>query len=179
MIDKKDIDAYMSIKAPDSIREKVMAEQAKNNSRISSKVRMCYALAAALLVIIAVFAFLPDSKTQIYYSDKPLDKNAVIIKTADNPNARIALLSAKDIEEIPLTVKTDKKTDITVSHGNIIILGEDKATNAGNSVSIDSDTYILWSVELVSYNGGYTITVGNDSYCISVNNEAQWVLSKK
>ncbi len=179
MIDKKDIDAYMSITAPDSIKEKVMAEQAKNNSRISSKVRMCYALAAALLVIVAVFAFLPDTKTQLYYSDMPLDKNAVVLNTADNSNARIALLSARDVEEIPLTIKTDKKTDVTVSHGSIIILGEDKATNAGNSVKIDSDTYILWSVELVSYNDGYTITVGDDSYCISKNNKAQWVLSKK
>ena len=69
MIDNKDINAYMSIKAPLSIKEKIMAEQAKKHSNFPSRIQTCYALAAVLLVIVAVFAFLPDTNTELYFGD--------------------------------------------------------------------------------------------------------------
>ena len=179
MIDNKDVDAYLSIKAPDSLKERLISEQAKNYSRISLKVRACYAVAAVLLVIVAVFAFLPDAGTSIYFGDTALDKNAVIIKTA-SPNAGIALLSARNTEEIPLSVKTDKETTITVSGGSIILLDENGGlTDVGHTVTVNCDTAFLWSVNADSSPDGHTVTVGKDSYCISVNSKSQWVLSKK
>ena len=179
MIDNKDIDAYMSIKAPDSIKQRIIEEQAKNYSQISAKIRMCYALAAALLVIVAVFTFLPDTDTQLYYEGAPLNKDAVVIKTANNPNARIALLSVRNTEEIPLSVKTDKKTDITVSHGSILLLTENGTEDMGSSITVDCDTDFLWSVDTDTVDSGCTVTVGKVSYCISVNSKSQWALSKK
>ena len=127
MIDKKDLDAYMSIKAPDSLKTRIAEEPAKNNSKISSIVRTCYALAAVLLITVTVFAFLPDGKTEIYYNGTSPDDKAVIVKAASNPNARIMLLSVTE-DLIPITVKTDKKTEITVSKGSIIVIedGEEK-----------------------------------------------------
>lgn len=179
MIDRKDVDAYMSIKAPDSLKERLMSEQAKKNDRISSTVRMCYALAAAVLVIIAVFAFFPEGGADIYYNDVALDKQAVIIKTAENANARIALLSTRDLTDIPLSVETDKKTVISVSHGSLTVVGKDTSENVGHSYEASSDVHLIWSVELDSDTGDCTLTVGKDSYCISENSKAQWVLSKK
>lgn len=179
MIDNKEIDAYLSIKAPDSVKERLIAEQAKNYSRISLKVRTCYAVAAVLLVIVAVFAFLPDASTSVYFGDTPLSKDAVIIRTADQ-NAGIALLSSRSLDEkIPLSVKTDKKTEIKVSHGSIILFENGEAVDAGHTVTVDCDTAFLWSVNADSSPDGHTLTVGKDSYSISVNSKSQWVLSKK
>lgn len=178
MIDNKEIDAYLSIKAPDSVKERLLEEQAKNYSKISLKVRTCYAVAAVLLLIVAVFAFLPDASTSIYFGDTPLDKDAVIIKAATQ-NAGIALLSTRNVEEIPLSVKTDKETEIKVSHGSIMLFENGEAFDAGHTVTVDCDTLFLWSVNADSSPDGHTLTVGKDSYCISVNSKSQWVLSKK
>ena len=177
MVDKKDINAYMNIKAPDSIKERLMSEQAKNNSRISSKVRMCYAIAASLLVIAVVFAFLPSADAVVYLGDMKLDKGGAVIQTANNPNARIALISAIETQSIPLFIETDKETRLDVSHGELITA--DNGEVAGQSLTVDCDTAIIWTVVLDSNANEYTLKVGKTSYCISENNEAQWVLSKK
>ncbi len=173
MINKNDIEAYMSIKAPDSIKEKIVAEQVKNNDRISSKVRMCYALAAVLLIFVAVFAFLPQGGTELYYNGTSLDKDAVLL-TADNPNARLSLLSTSDIRDIPLTVKTDKKTEITAVDGSVTAKGE-----TASELTVDSDTEIIWSVDLAQELDLYTLKVGKATYCMSKNGGAEWTLSKK
>lgn len=183
MIDKKDIAAYMSIKAPDSLKERLIAEQKEKNNRISSIVRVCYAVAAALIVFIAVFAFLPDGKTALYYGDTLIDDNAIVVKTAENPNARIALLSVEEVQRIPLVIKTDKKAVVKVSQGSILVPDREQTADMGQKIEIDSDTEILWSVELASDTDVYTLTVESDgkkdSYSISKNGEAQWVLFKK
>lgn len=179
MVDNKEIDAYMSIKAPESIKERLMDEQAKKHSIIPTKIHVRYALAAMLLLIAAVFAFLPDVNTELYYGDTPLNENAVIVKTANSQNARIALLSLRDTEEIPLSIKTDKKTEISVSHGSILLLTENGTENVGHSITVDCDTSFFWSVDTTSVDSGCTITVGKASYSISENNKSQWVLSKK
>ena len=174
MIERKDIDAYMSVKAPDSIREKLMAEQAKYNRRISSKVRMFYTVAAALLVVVLVYAFLPSAKTEVYCGNILLEKESAVIKEQTSPNARIAPVSLITGEEIKLDIKTDKETKITVSSGSLTTADRDGV----KSITVDSDTKLSWWVSLDSMDD-YTLTVGEDSYCISQNNKAQWVLSKK
>ena len=174
MIERKDIDAYMSIKAPDSIREKLMAEQAKYNRRISSKVRMFYTVAAALLVVVLVYAFLPSAKTEVYCGNILLEKESAVIKEQTSPNARIAPVSLITGEEIKLDIKTDKETKITVSSGSLTTADRDGV----KSITVDSDTKLSWWVSLDSMDD-CTLTVGEDSYCISQNNKAQWVLSKK
>ncbi|MBR6632812.1 MAG: hypothetical protein IKL05_00745 [Clostridia bacterium] len=183
MIDKKDIAAYMSIKAPESIKERIIAEQSKKNNRISSIVHGCYAVAAALIVFIAIFAFLPDGKTALYYGDTLIDGNTVVVKTMENPNARIALLSIEEAQKLPLTIETDEKTVVTVSNGSILIPSGEQTEDMGQKIEIDSDTELLWSVELVSHTDVYTLTVESDGkknvYSISENSEAQWVLLKK
>ncbi|MBE6650193.1 MAG: hypothetical protein E7613_02650 [Ruminococcaceae bacterium] len=175
MIENKDIDAYLSIKAPDSIKEKLMAEQAKYNRRISSKVRMFYTIAAALLVVVLVYAFLPGAKTEVYCGGILLDKESAVIKEQTNTNARIAPVSLVTGEEIKLDIKTDKETKITVSSGTISA-GDSEGVK---SITVDSDTKLSWWVSLDSERNDYTLTVGENSYCISQNNKAQWVLSKK
>lgn len=177
MIDQKDINAYMNIKAPDSIKERLITEQAKNNSKISSKVRMLYSLAASLLVIAVAFAFMPGANAVVYVGDRIADKQGTVIQTANSPNARIALLSTSESIDIPLFIETERETKITVSHGDIITA--DEGENMGQTFTVGSDTAVIWSVVLDSNIKGYTLTVGKDSYCISENSKAQWVLSKK
>ena len=166
MIERKDIDAYMSIKAPDSIKE---------NRRISSKVRMFYTIAAALLVVVLVYAFLPSAKTEVYCGNILLEKESAVIKEQTSPNARIAPVSLITGEEIKLDIKTDKETKITVSKGSLTTADLDGV----KSITVNSDTQLSWWVSLDSNSGDYILTVGEDSYCISQNNKAQWVLSKK
>ena len=175
MIDQKDLNSYMNIKAPDSIKKRLISEQANNNSKISLKVRTCYALAASLLVIAVALAFLPSADAVVYLGDLKLDEGGAVIQTISNPNARIATVSAIETQSIPLFIETDTETEITVSRGEIVT---DNGT-AGQTLTVSSDTPIVWSVVLDSNTDGYTMTVGKDSYCISVNNKAQWVLSKK
>ena len=175
MIERKEIDAYMSIKAPDSIKEKLMAEQAKYNRRISSKVRMFYTIAAALLVVVLVYAFIPNAKTEVYCRGVLLTEKSAVIKEQTNPNARIAPVSLVTGEEIKLDIKTDKEIEITVSNGTL----STKERDGVKSITVNSDTELSWWVSLDSGIGDYTLTVDEDSYCISQNNKAQWVLSKK
>lgn len=170
MINNKDLDAYMNIKAPAELKERVMGDLNKTNSHISIKIRTCYALAAVLLVIVAIFAFLPNSQTSLYYGTTPIDKNVVI-----SSNDGIALLSTRTINDIPVRVETDKKTVVSVSMGDIILPNGE----SGSSVTVSDDTVIIWSIDLTPDADGAVMSVGKSSYCISLNDNSEWVISKK
>ncbi len=181
MINKKEIDAYRSIKAPDSLRQRVLSEDKEKNKRISSTVRMCYALAATLLVLVVVFAFLPDAETSLYYADTIVDNEAIVLMPTSN-RARIAPVSIVETQELPLYFEADKKTTVTVSDGELILVGKNKRESVGQSITFNSDTELLWLTDL-SITAPHTLKLKTgsktSSYCISQNKENQWVFTKK
>ncbi len=174
MINQKDIDAYKSITAPDSLKAGLVEEHQKNNSRISSKVRMCYSLAAVLVVIVVVFAFLPIGRPELLYDGTPINKEASLLQ-ADNSNARIASQAMTELTQIPLQIKTERTVTVTVSHGVIEI---PKTTQAAQSITLTGDTDIIWTVALADNNEMYTLKLGRASYSISQNSNSEWILLK-
>lgn len=171
MINDKDINAYMNIKAPAELKGRVMGDLTKKNSHISIKVRTCYALAAALLVIIAVFTFLPNFETTLYYGDTPIDKNKIVIDSNDG----IALLSARAIRDITVRIETDEETEISVSRGSLSLPNGE----SGEILTVSENTVAVWSIDLTPDADGAVMTVGKSSYCISLNDNSEWVISKK
>ena len=183
MINKNDADAYMSIKAPDSLKNRLLNELKNKSNRFSATARTFYALAAALLLIIAVYAFYPNAKqANVYCNGMPLDQNAVVVKTNDS-RARISPMSAIETVAIPISIETDSKTELYVSCGTLSKLSRSGEKALKNGAKISSDTNLIWSVELEDGKATPTLTVktkkGEVEYHISRNTINQWVLFKK
>ena len=142
---------------------------------------MCYGLAAVFAVMIALFVFYPNAKTEMQVNGMPIGDEGIVISQAQNPNARIAPVSVISEQRVQIELKTNTKTTVTVSDGNLQIA--DGNAEKVKSIEINSDTELVWSFDPSSFADGCTVTVKTksktDSYCISQNQEAQWVLTKK
>lgn len=178
MIDKKDIDAYLSIKAPDELRDRVLSEQTKKHNHIQPIVRVCYGLAAVFAVMIAVFVFYPSARADVYVDGSPIGDEGIVISQTQNPNARMMPMSAASEYPIPLKIQTKAKTSVAVNCGSIRL---PDSNDTAESVTVSEDTELVWWFT-PDGNDSYILTVKTkgktDSYCISLNSQAQWVLTK-
>jgi hypothetical protein len=176
MISTEDLNAYLSIKAPDTLKERVMSAVNGKSNRISSTVHTYYAIAAAVVIIVASFVFFPSAKTNLYFDGNRVSKDAVIMTAVQN-NARIAPLSLNDIRDFEFTLKTGTEAKISVSHG-ILSSGD----LSDRELTLSHDGKLTWTVDLEE-STEYFITIETksrtDTYCISRNQSGELSLRKK
>lgn len=152
MFDKKEIEAYQNISAPDDLRERVLSacEEGGSGKRgFAGMVRMLSALAACfvLVAVFSVFAIGNFGTFSVSVDGKTLTENGMTLAANEGDVAPLAMrmLSGK---EVPLLFTLSEKTEFSVSGGTMRMF--DPETNAllasGSTLVAENDVMIRWTV---------------------------------
>ena len=152
MFDKKEVEAYQNISAPDDLRERVLsaceAVQPRKRS-LAEAVRMLSALAACfvLVAVFSVFAIGNFGTFSVSVDGKTLTENRITLAANECDVAPLAMrmLSGK---EVPLLFTLSEETEFSVSGGTMRMF--DPETNAllasGSTLVAENDVMIRWTV---------------------------------
>ena len=146
MIDEKSLEAYSRIKAPESLRDRVLAlDTAKEKDKPKVKILRAAVTVAACLVLVAGVS-VPMMHNQlsrgIFLEEKQIGTNPVLIKVSDDG---VSLARMHQSIIIPLKVK--EKVTFKVTEGYLQLSDEDVLAEKEESVQIDANTKVNWIVE--------------------------------
>ena len=175
MLDKKHIEAYNNIKADGDLKEKILL-RADENFRAKKqydkfffiKSTVCAAAACAIIVLgILIF------KVQISKSTSPqlLYKSEVIsAKSTELEDSETIAVSfgTKHINAsgLPLEIKTDRETKVSVSHGTLQAFHEDtkELILVGTDFTINEDVVLFWDLSSVTHDSPCLVTECDETY---------------
>lgn len=155
MFDKKVVDAYQNIKAPDELKEKILSSctDAKAPERRSwmKNMRLLSSLAACLFlaVVFSVFAMHGSGETSVSVRGRALASEPVELSEL---NISPALYSAEPRAfyeaKVPVEVKVTGKTRISVSDGVMQVCDADteEVLYTGCEFTTEEDILIQWIV---------------------------------
>lgn len=170
MTDKKEIEAYLSIKAPESLKVRIETERERSRSKNLATVRSFYALAACLALVVIVFLFLPMNNTSLYFDGNKVTSKGVVLGEVPNVNARVMTLSTASSVNIPLEIKTDKKVKVSVTNGFLALPDSEIITQ---EIEIDKDTSLVWVAEGDFYLQEYNLIIEKEKelICYSISKD--------
>ncbi len=177
MFDKKQLDAYNSIKAPDELYEKVIgSESTKKKSKIYL-IPLVASFAACLVIFVGAFIAFDSSELKVSVFGEELTSTV-----SYNPSSEASVASARALPtlSVPVELEISKTTEVSVSSG-FILLG---ASSPATSVTSDENIQLIWEIELKDdftpcemtlkdKNGTTTLTLTQDetdgSYIVRIN----------
>ena len=147
MIDEKSLEAYSRIKAPESLRDRVLAlDTAKEKDKPKVKILRAAVTVAACLVLVAGVS-VPMMHNQlsrgIFLEEKQIGTNPVLIKVSDDG---VSLARMHQSITIPLKVKEHATFKVTEGYLQLSD-GEEVLAEKEESVQIDANTKVNWIVE--------------------------------
>lgn len=160
MFDKEQIEQYRSIKAPESLKARVMSKENKPHKIISFPRQLIAVAACAAVIIAGVIGF---------------GGNGIEVSMVQN----YAAASGRSISKaFVFDIDVDKAATVTVSDGEIQLPG---SLRPSDTLDISGKTQIEWIVE---GEGDYTMTVESgrktQQYSFSFNGESgKWELEEK
>ena len=179
MINRKDIDAYLNIKAPDSIKERLQSQINEDDRRNSKLSLSFYALAASLIIVAAAILFIPISHAELYFEGNEI-KGEVTVSNYSARAARTIDASVDMTLEIPLEVKVTGKSKVSVSTGEIKLSDSE---DGKKTVSVKGRESIIWVLPLdaLTENATFTVEKGGKKliYSISQDNETGKTVLRK
>lgn len=141
MFSDKEMKAYRGIKAPEELYRSIVGTKRKERNTL----RIITALAACLVLIVtSVFIF--KGKSNIIVNGQPLDGRIVFYDTA-TAKAR----SVSSAISVPIEIKAEGKTEISVLHGHVLVDGNEPSKD----ITISSAETLRWEI---------TPTDGDDVY---------------
>lgn len=173
MIPKKYIDAYKSIKAPETLHDRVAASSASTVRRTRKMPRLLTAAAslAASIAIITVAVIVlhtggADVGTYIAYNGQPVEASVAVTinKTSSIKPFEIGALYNGGLK---LEVHAAEKTTVTVSNGTLVLVDKnDTPIHTGSllTLSDDAEPYTVhWSADFyeVSENEPFSLVISN------------------
>ncbi len=141
MFDKKQIDAYNSIKAPDELYEKVISNGASTKKSKIYLLPLVASFAACLVIFVGAFMAFNSSGLKVSVFGQELTST---VSYTPESEAGVALARAVPTLSVPVELDVNKATDISVSSG-FIFLG---ASSPATSVTVEEKTELTWLVEL-------------------------------
>ena len=167
MIPDKYIDAYKSIKAPETLHDRVTASSAFTARRVRILPRLLTAAASLVIIVAAVIALrtgITDTGAYVVYNGQPVDASVAISmnETSDILNFGIGMSSPGGIR---LEVHSKDTTTVTVSDGSVTLVdGNGTPTKTRKSLTLSDDT------------GVYIVHWQADFYKVSESNPFSLVL---
>ena len=155
MFDKKVVDAYQNIKAPDELKEKVLssctASKVPERKSWLKNMRLLSSLAACLLLAVAfsIFASRNFDEVSVSVGGKALASEPVELSEL---NISPALYSAEPRvfyeADVPVEIRVNGTTRISVSGGMMKISDADtnEVLYTGSEFTTDEDVLIHWIV---------------------------------
>lgn len=155
MFDKKTVDAYQNIKAPDDLKEKILSSYAvsKAPERRSwiKNMRLISSLAACLLLAVAfsVFAIRNFGEVSVSVGGKSLASEPVELSELNISPALYSIEPRVSYEaNVPVEIRVTGETRVSVSDGTMVISDADTGTvlYTGSEYTAGEDIAILWTV---------------------------------
>ena len=165
MFDKKQIEAYRNISAPESLRDRVMAadtgRETSEKRSLAGTIRILGTLAACLVLVavFSVFAVGNFGDLSVSVDGKALSYTEMTFYETQSYAMQIARMPVST--EIPLSFAIDRETTFSVSAGIIEMMdaGTEETIASGTSLAASDDVRILWSVEANEDNCVFDMTV--------------------
>ncbi len=152
MIDPKQVEAYRQLKAPDTLKQRVMESAEMRTEPLKLKPRWFKTLGGvACLVIVCVAAFFamrPTSETEVLYEGEPLSAQPVTIAPA--MTAKAVPFGEKMVTPVgvPLEINLSTETKISVSAGELQVYeaGTGELLFVGTDLTADRDLTVRWDL---------------------------------
>ena len=166
MFDERTVNAYRSVTAPSTLKEKVLARQesvktVKYKKKTSHLVRQLSAAAACLVLIVGVWSVTREqgSLESGIHATVLVEDAQEMIRTAD---------------AVPVTVelKLDLtgEAELTCKAGELLVQGKDDISpvNRGSEWRTDGSAVVLWQVPALDTVQTYEMTVNGENETVSI-----------
>lgn len=172
MIPKKHIDAYKSIKAPETLHDRVTAsaDSAAGRTRKFPRLLTAAASIAASIAIVTVAVIVlrtgsVDTDAYLAYNGQPVE-SSVAITINHTSSIKPLEIGMPNSGGIKLEVHTAGKTTVTVSDGSVTLVDKNgTATDTGDLLTIsDNRNHIIhWQADFykVSESEPFTLVIAN------------------
>lgn len=153
MFNQKEIEAYQSIKAPDSLKDSIMADYdldyTPKNILFSGRLKAFASVAACVILIItfSVFTTKDFGSFKAYVDGVQLSSESIIF---DGSQSALMTVDARALSTISVPIEMDihRDTKITVNNGTILVMDDKTGEVLSNETTIntDSDVHVCWEV---------------------------------
>lgn len=168
MFDKKSKDAYLNIKAPLRLKDKVLstaqsraeAEALSRKKNFSKALKSLSAVAACLVLVLTVMVVYRNSANTSFYVDgQKLSDEAVAVRTANEGLAKAFSLAEEEgvTVNVPVEMKLKGKAKIDISEGAVIKSGEYEPTAV--PFEAEGELKLEWVIDSAAQGTVYTLTV--------------------
>ena len=193
MFDKKSMDIYKDITAPDSLRKRVLNLQASTGAKpklfppLHTR-RWAYSLAASVLVIFLFsLAAVNFGSVKLTVCGQPAGDSPVLVMTGRSVMPFSAdPTMAGELLSIPLELGTHRQTELKVSAGRLVVLddstGEERMS--ATTLKLSKNQQLYWVLEDAAKTGSaqLIITAGQQktTYVLSRNDsKGLWAITKQ
>lgn len=157
MFDKKSIDLYKSIIAPDSLRARVLNLQVQSAAKpgvymFRQRRRIAFTLAASFLIIFLIsFAGVNISRVSLFVCGQEAGDSPVLV-SAGRLVRQYTVEPKNELLSVPLELNTHQATSMTVSSGRLSVTdtttGEE--LRSGTSLNFSKSQQMYWILGDVS-----------------------------
>ena len=168
MFDQNQKNAYLNIKAPLQLKNRVLSaaqtcpanETVKRNKNFSSALKRLTVVAACLVLVLtaSVVIFRNGGNTSFYVDGQKLTGDSVAVRTANEGLARAFSLEEESVTvKVPVEMKLKGKAQINISQGAVIKDGEHEPTAV--PFEAEGNLKLEWVVDSAAQGTVYTLTV--------------------
>ena len=170
-------EAYSAVKAPEELREIILAsaEKEKDNKVLlkTQSSRIVAAAACVVLVAVAVFAAFTGNGIEVSVNGTVVGENASIALT--QTQGGIALARSADEAEVTLTLEIDSDALITVDSGSFDINGV--GVNL-TEFSAEDNIEIIWRSDGMQ-KSEMTVDYGRKTCVLVLEYNGEWTVTRK
>ena len=177
MFSDKQKEAYSAVKAPEELREIILAsaEKEKDNKVLlkTQFSRIVAAAACVVLVAVAAFASFTGNGIEVSVNGTAVGENASIALT--QTQGGIALARSADEAEVTLTLEIDSDALITVNGGSFEIDGEGENLT---EFSAEDNIEIIWRSDGMQ-KSEMTVDYGRKTCVLVLEYNGEWTVTRK
>lgn len=189
MFDKKEIEAYKSITAPDELRERVFSTAANNifesKRTIQRKIGAVAAAAAGLIILVGlpVYMLRSSAKPEILLFGDPLTADGIAIIEESAVSAEASARSTPTFS-VRLELELKCKTEISVTDGTMTVTDPEtcELLYTGTEFTAESDVFTVnWSTDVPDDSTTYYMTLkdGINNSEVIMSYDGYWSISCK
>lgn len=177
MFTDKQRQAWSAAKAPDELRERILASAEKeNNNSVLLKTQFSRIVAAAaciVLVAVAVFAAFSGNGIEVSVNGSAVGENASIALA--ETQGGIALARSASEAEVKLTLDIDSDALITVDSGSFDVIGEGENLT---EFSAEDNVEIIWRSNGMQ-KSEMTVDYGRKTCVLVLEYNGEWTVTRK
>ncbi len=178
MFDEKEKKVYLSVTAPDELRDRVFssAESSKEKDNIfvfrSGLSRLIAAAACVVLIAVAVFTVFTGNGIDVSINGTNVDNN---VSVALSETDGIALARMFTPAEVSVSLDLNGGALITVDSGCFDVIGEDSNLT---EYSAEEDVELLWKSDGMK-KSVMTVDYGKKSCILILEYDGEWKITRK